>query len=220
MADIVATSTICGAQKRGKPGCFCKLPPLRGRTRCKFHGGMTPQGAASPHFINGRRSRHLPTRLGANYEEARRDPDLVKLRDDLAVTDALLTETLESLKDGSSEWARALESFERFQQKQAAKDLTGMAAALTEHAAILKGGAAGVVTRDRILEIVMVKRKLVDSEVKREKTLFQMMSSAQVMTFVAALVAAVQEEVPDAAIQARIDAKFQRLLSAREGKET
>jgi hypothetical protein len=33
---------FCGARVRGRPGGTCRLPPLLGTTRCKFHGGATP----------------------------------------------------------------------------------------------------------------------------------------------------------------------------------
>lgn len=218
MADIVPQAR-CGAQLRGKPGRFCQQFPIVGRTRCKLHGGLTPQGVESPHFVNGRRSRSLPTRLAAHYEDARRSPDLVQLRDDLAVMDALLTETLETLKDGSGEWKAARDAFDRVRQCMKAKDLTGAAAGMSDLGAVLDGSIAGMEARHRIADLVMVKRKLVDSEVKRAKTLFEMMSAEQAMVLVAALSAAVQEEVPDVRVQARIDAKFQRLLSAHEGKK-
>jgi len=72
---------------------------MRARNVCLAHGGTTPRGAASPHFKIGRYSRSLPGHLVAAYEEALSDPRLLSLRDDIALTDAMLMETLSQLDD-------------------------------------------------------------------------------------------------------------------------
>ena len=42
----------CGAPTR-TTGAPCKRPVVKGRKRCKQHGGKSPQGKASPHFKHG-----------------------------------------------------------------------------------------------------------------------------------------------------------------------
>ncbi|HAL28765.1 MAG TPA: hypothetical protein DCP25_18825 [Chloroflexi bacterium] len=42
----------CGAKLR--PGGSCPELPVPGRSRCRVHGGATPVGRDSPHFIHGR----------------------------------------------------------------------------------------------------------------------------------------------------------------------
>lgn len=37
---------------------YCEAPPERGRARCRIHGGATPTGRDSPHFIHGRDSHY------------------------------------------------------------------------------------------------------------------------------------------------------------------
>jgi glucans biosynthesis protein len=44
----------CGAKTRG--GSPCRLPALRGRTRCKLHGGLStgaPKGSRNGNFVDG-----------------------------------------------------------------------------------------------------------------------------------------------------------------------
>ena len=41
----------CGAKTR--KGTPCKNPCVRGRNRCRMHGGKTPRGWASPHYKHG-----------------------------------------------------------------------------------------------------------------------------------------------------------------------
>ena len=60
-----------------------------------MHGGKTPQGIALPQTKHGRYSKHLPTRLLANYEAAKSDPDLLVMHDEIALVDARINELLE-----------------------------------------------------------------------------------------------------------------------------
>ena len=51
----------CGAKNRqGNP---CQKWPIRGRNRCRNHGGKSLRGVDSPSFKNGRHSKLLPRNL-------------------------------------------------------------------------------------------------------------------------------------------------------------
>lgn len=76
---------------------------MRGRSTCLAHGGKTPRGAASPHFKTGRYSRSLPGHLAAAYEQALNDPKLFSLRDEMALTDAMISEVLRQLGDDDAD---------------------------------------------------------------------------------------------------------------------
>ena len=60
--------------------------------RCAKHGGKSLAGADAPAFRHGRYSRVLPSGLLALYEQARSDPDLLNLSDELALIDGRLSE--------------------------------------------------------------------------------------------------------------------------------
>lgn len=76
---------------------------MRGRIVCLAHGGRTPRGVASPHFKTGHHSRARPGDLEAKYEHAVNDPKLLSLREDLALTDAMIAELLRQLDDDDSQ---------------------------------------------------------------------------------------------------------------------
>lgn len=82
-----------------RSGERCRKHAMRGRNVCMSHGGKTPRGAASPHFKSGRYSRSLPGHLIATYERALNDPRLLSLRDDIALIDVLIGETISQLDD-------------------------------------------------------------------------------------------------------------------------
>jgi hypothetical protein len=81
----------CGARLRGRHGEFCAEPPVQGRRRCRLHGGATPVGRESPHFLSGRHARHpvpLTAAEQARYEQyttAVYDPARPDLIGDLAL---------------------------------------------------------------------------------------------------------------------------------------
>lgn len=81
----------CGARIKDRLGESCAEAPVAGRRRCRLHGGLTPVGRQSPHFVHGRDSRypvplteHEQTRyeqyMRAVFDQARHD-----LASDLAV---------------------------------------------------------------------------------------------------------------------------------------
>jgi translation elongation factor EF-G len=88
---------------------------MKGRTVCLAHGGRTPRGVASPNFKTGRYSRSLPGHLVADYERATHDPTLLSLRDEIALTDAMIGETLSQLTDDMP-WAKQVKAFERIRR--------------------------------------------------------------------------------------------------------
>lgn len=85
--------TICGAKTRS--GSPCKSHAVLGRTRCRMHGGAVPRGAALPQTIHGRYSKSLPTRLRERFDASERDPELLNLRQEIALIDSRTGQLLE-----------------------------------------------------------------------------------------------------------------------------
>src|SRR4051812_22336527 len=86
----------CGARTRA--GHPCRQPGMA-NARCRMHGGKTPRGLASPNLVHGRYSKDLPTRLLTRFEEALTDRELLSLRQDVALLDAMLTSKLSQIRD-------------------------------------------------------------------------------------------------------------------------
>jgi hypothetical protein len=93
-------SLRCGAKLRGKDQ-RCRKYPLRGRDRCRLHGGKSLAGLAHPRpTAGGRYSKYLPSALLERYRGAMADPDALSLRDELALLDARITVLMERCRDG------------------------------------------------------------------------------------------------------------------------
>ncbi|CAN5692268.1 hypothetical protein BH24GEM1_BH24GEM1_31800 [soil metagenome] len=86
----------CSAKSK-RSGEPCRSPAVTGRATCRMHGGTAPRGVASHSWRHGRYSKAVPARLLASYQDALGDPDLVALRDELALTDARMQEVLRAL---------------------------------------------------------------------------------------------------------------------------
>ena len=98
--QILNGRVICGAKTRG--GKPCRQSPIEGRTRCRIHGGATPRGFDHPLTKTGRYSKHLPTRLLADYEAALADPNLLSAREDIAKLTARQADLLRRVDSGEA----------------------------------------------------------------------------------------------------------------------
>lgn len=97
----------CKAMSK-RTGERCRHGAVGGREVCKWHGGDTPRGPASPHFKDGCRSRFWPCRIAARCEEIRRDARLFDLRQEIALCDYRIAELLsraEGKAEDSELWA-------------------------------------------------------------------------------------------------------------------
>jgi hypothetical protein len=111
---------LCGAKLRGSdPPRYCRKPAMRGRTRCRLHGGRSPRGNASPHFKTGA---YVPlyrdvlppgSGLLESYEHLRTDEHLTSLREEIAVSATRSRELLRRAVSETGENGEAWQEWER-----------------------------------------------------------------------------------------------------------
>src|SRR5918992_3542816 len=80
----------------------CRKAAVVGREVCSMHGGKSLVGPAVNTYRSGRHSRYLPVRMAAKYQEAEHDPELLSLRDQIALVDARLADLLARVDTGES----------------------------------------------------------------------------------------------------------------------
>ena len=90
----------CGAKTRS--GAPCKNVPVRGRTRCRMHGGKSVRGVESGTFKTGAHSKYMPKNMLGNYKEHLDNPDLLSNRNGIALMDVLIDELLPTIDTGES----------------------------------------------------------------------------------------------------------------------
>ena len=87
---------ICGAKTRsGKP---CQRSPLKGKKRCRQHGGATPSGPDSVHYKHGRYAEAFKGELRKKFDLVQQDGEPLNLLPELHVQRALLTQYIDSLE--------------------------------------------------------------------------------------------------------------------------
>src|SRR4051794_20502728 len=89
----------CGARTRS--GDPCRRSASQ-NGRCRNHGGASLPSIASPTLRTGRYSKDIPTRMAARYQEAQADPELLMLRDEIALLDSRLSDVLSRVDSGES----------------------------------------------------------------------------------------------------------------------
>jgi hypothetical protein len=85
----------CTAKAKGT-GKRCKFPAVKDGNKCRYHGGLSLRGSASPTFKHGLYSKYAKKELADKVEEfRRREERLTDLLEVLALQHTLLAEALE-----------------------------------------------------------------------------------------------------------------------------
>lgn len=204
---------ICGAKKKnGKPCTATLINPDNGR--CRMHGANSRAGIAHHNFIDGRTSRRLPARMVAAYEAAQADPNLLELRNDIALVDARLSDVLSRVDSGEagSLWKNARDAMAQFQA--AGADLAKAKSALAVLNDVLVRGAGDWEAWHEIGDLLDQRRRLIESERKRLTDMHQMIATERVMLLMGALANVIREHVDDKNVLNEISNDFSRILGS------
>jgi hypothetical protein len=203
----------CGSPLRKKPGKYCEKWPLKDRTRCRLHGGLTPRGVAAPSFGNGRYSKCIPERLVATYEESRNNPQLLNLRDEASLLETRITDLIQSLRYQPTEasWKAAFSFYEQFKVCRAKQDGQGMGVALEKLGEVLTQGIDSAATWDRIQDTIDGKRKIVETIAKQD--FLGAVAIERVMTLFVGMAEAVKDHVTDLKVRRMIYQRFEEMAT-------
>lgn len=188
------SSALCGAKTRsGKP---CPMPPVKGRTRCRMHGGKTPVGADHPSFIHGRRSKYwkgLSGPLKAAHARVKAEGAAVlSLYEGVATMDERLAELSARIEEGDSpEWRTKVRDAWIIARH-------GDASAIRELDALIERGTARDSAWEEMFERLGQRGKRAENaiaiDLKRDETL----SHAEVFGALQELFNALRTALPDA----------------------
>lgn len=204
--------TICGAKTR--KGAPCRQRPMR-NGRCKMHGGLTPAGIANPNTTHGRYSKHLPTRLADRYHEARSDPDLIALREEIALTDARLADLLGRVDthEAGTRWKAVGAAVRAYRKAEAGEEDDDREKAFDLIEELTSEGLADYEAWDEVHRMVEQRRKLAETETKRLDKAGRSISAERAMLLVAAVVEVIRSHVQDRDTLAAISRDVGRLTA-------
>jgi hypothetical protein len=201
--------------KSKQSGEQCKRNASVGSTKCKIHGGATPKGAASPHYEGKGRGRHLNTGLAVIYSEAQKDPELLSIRDDVALVEALLVSSLpriESRESGKA-WTLIRKSIEQLQEAFANENYGKCMVTVQAMRDVVDENVAHYAAEDELRTNIELMLKLKQGERKRLTDMQQMVTSEQAMMLISGLLDAVRRNVTDSGTFNAIESEFIRLTS-------
>jgi hypothetical protein len=166
---------VCGAFIRNRDWKWrrCKRKITMENGRCRDHGGATPSGQDHGAFKHGKYSKDLPANIKSRYEEVREDETLTNLREEVALIETRVHEVLSALdaKDSAELWQDIEREFHQFRSAHQAGDQQEASKHLRAVTGLIEEGASQQSKWREIGELVERKRKLVESERKREKAL-------------------------------------------------
>ena len=186
----------CQAKSK-QSGNQCKLKAVDGFKVCRFHGGLTPVGVASPHYKHGRYSKHLPQHLLEKYQQALDDKDLLNLRDEIALTDAKLAEQLGQLETqgGTQDWKQVQNLWNVLLEANRAGDQDDIRMALRNMDSAINTGVENIALWNSIERTIENRRRLVQTEAKRLTDMGQVIVAERAMTLVFALIDIIQRRL-------------------------
>lgn len=199
----------CNAKAKSS-GVQCRRDAVNGSTKCQVHGGVTPKGIASANFKTGKYSKYLPTGLLDAYEDAQSDENLLSVRSNVELIDALILSKLGNLDTGESaaHWDQLLKLIATARVGYKNSDLGKFEGALDEMEALTDKRRLHYATEQEISAQIEQRRKLIDTEQKIILSKENAITNEQAMLLVSALLASVKANVTDATALNRIQADF------------
>lgn len=132
---------LCNAKSK-RTGQTCKAIAVKGKLKCKNHGGKTPSGPAHGAFKHGHHStKYLPQRMLEKFGEEVSDPELMAYRNDVAIFNARANELLES-GESNLLWESAGQTFDALDEAIKVKNADAINEKLEELGNLLRRGRA------------------------------------------------------------------------------
>jgi hypothetical protein len=213
----------CGAKlRKTNPARYCMQRPIAGRERCRLHGGKSPRGVLSPHYQGKGFSKDIPTRYMDRMRESAEDPELTSMRGSLALVDARIDELLGRVSDTDliavlqqlrTEHATLHALTGNFDQEDIQTKLIRVCDRI---GSLLRSTTSDVETWEQIDKFLQSRRKIAETERKREESMSGTMTASQATVFVASIMEAVNKHTSDASTKMAIAAEITKLLNRKK----
>jgi hypothetical protein len=154
-------------------------------------------GMASGNYKHGRYSKDLLTEMAVRVDEARGNPELLSVSDDIALVEARIAEVLRQLGTGESgaTWLALKRTLDEFSGAMTRGDMAGMSQHFQAMRALVRDGSRTTHAWQELRRLEELRCKLVQTEMKTLQGLQQMMTIQQHLLLVSAQTDAVVQAV-------------------------
>jgi hypothetical protein len=182
----VSGALLCAGHNSA--GELCEGIAIKGKTKCRKHGGRSLSGMAHPNYKHGRYSRDLLSDMATRVDEARGNPELLSVSDDIALVEARIGEVLRQLGTGESgaAWLALKRTMGEFQGAVTRGDMAGMHQHFQAMQALVKEGSGTARAWEELRRLEETRCKLVQTEMKTLQGLQQMLTVQQHLLLVSA----------------------------------
>jgi len=206
---------VCGAKLKSGPGrCQCPITsPINGR--CRIHGGGVKRGVGNANLKTGRYSLDLPTQVATRYESALSDPNLLSVRDDIALLQAAISDVMQELKvaEARPDFDAILEIVEEIAGNWQSWEWTKMSAQMDKLRGLIVNKQSQRTAMREVRDLIKEKADLISRENRMLLDREQMITVEQFLMAMRAMGAAVRRQVDDPRILRSIDTEFRRLAT-------
>lgn len=206
----------CTAKSK-RSGERCRREATPGAKVCASHGSKSLKGVQSPSFKTGAYSK-APERLLANFQAALQDPELLGLHEDIAMIDARIADLMARVDSGESGalWKELREVQRRVDTAHKWGDNVAVAEGLNQIRTLINRGYADHAIWAEVDRLWERKRRLAETERKRQVDMHQMIQGDQVLATFRHILDVVDRKVPDRKVAAEIFTAVRLAMTAGE----
>lgn len=203
----------CGAKRTQGPGYCTRRPMPNGR--CYMHNGAALKGALAPGFKHGGYSKYMKLHLAQTYLETRDDPELLSLREDVALVTNRINELLERVQSGESgaAWKQIARLWKDFQRFRAAGNVPKMQEALELLNEPLAQGFADHAAWEELGLQLDRRARLADQEQRRLEKMQATLTVEEAMGLLGTVLDVLKRHVTDPEVLANIGADLEQLVT-------
>lgn len=209
MAKKKRTGQKCTAHT--KDGSPCRRWAVPGRSVCKFHGGHSPQGRAHPRYKHGKFSSFLPAKLAKRFEAAYADPDLLSMRQGVALLAVKIQEGAKQLDSGGASilWKKLKEAWGNVRRST---DPAELKANMAEIDRIIESGFNHIVIWQDVVQSVKDHAFIASMEHRRLQELDNFVPIDQAMQLLITMYNTFMDFVTDRKVALKIGLELQKVL--------
>jgi hypothetical protein len=171
-------------------------------------------------FSGGKYSKYLPARLLESYTNAKDDPEILSLNDDIALTEARVTDVLQRVdaNESGTMWDELSKLSKEIKLARKSGDPTLVEDLFDQMLKLIDKGKGDRENWREIGDLMERKRKLSESQLKLLVTKQEFISRQQAVAMVALITNAIKESVSDPKEKRQIMSAIQQLMSMNQGQ--